>query len=125
MTQAAVAPFPPCCHGWLLALGLPLADLHAGCPMMEVCPEATIHRLRAPVLFLHSRRRPLIPCEHSQRLYERAAEPKRLCIFELENHGEGFGAQRELYHEQVLWLLEKGTQADRRNCTNRLNRKLW
>ena len=83
-------------------LGAPLADWHAGCAMMDVCPEASIAYLRSPVLFLHSRGDPLIPSEHAVRLYERAPGPKRLCVFELPGHCDAFFAQRERYKDEVV-----------------------
>jgi len=102
MTHAVVKNFPPACHPWLLTLGLPMAEWHAGCPMMDVRPESSVARLRAPVLLLHSRGDPLIPSEHAHRLLAQAAEPKRLCIFELPGHCDAFFAQRERYRDEVV-----------------------
>jgi alpha-beta hydrolase superfamily lysophospholipase len=105
MTDSVLRAFPSFCHDWLMTLGLPLADLHAGCPMMEVSPESSIGRLRAPVVFLHSRGDPLIPSSHALRLYERACEPKVLHIFELNGHCDAFFARREKYRAAVVALL--------------------
>ena len=74
--------------------------------MMGVNPEASIHRLRAPVVFLHSRGDPLIPSDHAIRLHQRAAEPKRLRLFELNGHCDAFFAQREYYREEIVGLAE-------------------
>jgi alpha-beta hydrolase superfamily lysophospholipase len=108
MTHAVFNRFPPACEPWLRTMGLPLADWHAGCPMSAVSPEASIGNLRAPVLFLHSHGDPLIPSEHAYRLYFGAAEPKSLCVFELEGHCDGFFAERERYRAEVVsacsWL---------------------
>jgi pimeloyl-ACP methyl ester carboxylesterase len=101
MTGSVLNAFPPSTHAALTWLGLPMADWHAGCPMMSVCPEATIDQLRCPVLFLHSRGDPLIPSDHSIRLHARAVEPKRLCVFALNGHCDAFFAQREQYRAEV------------------------
>lgn len=113
MTHSAVGAFPRGMHPWLLTLGLPLADWHAGCAMMDVCPEASIAQLRSPVLFLHSKGDPIIPSEHSLRLYEKACEPKRLVVFELPGHCDAFFAQHERYRAEVVAFRERVTSRER------------
>jgi uncharacterized protein len=102
MTHSVLGVFPSGVHPWLLTLGLPMADWHAGCPMMAVRPEESIRGLRSPVLLLHSRGDPLIPVEHTLRVYANAPEPKRLCVFELPGHCDGFFAQKERYRAEVM-----------------------
>ena len=82
-----------------------MAEWHAGCPMMAVRPEESIRNLRSPVLLLHSRGDPLIPVAHALRVYENAPEPKRLCVFELPGHCDGFFAARERYRAEVVALM--------------------
>jgi fermentation-respiration switch protein FrsA (DUF1100 family) len=69
--------------------------------MMQVSPEASMHRLRAPVLFLHSRGDPLIPSEHSLRLHQQAREPKQIHLFEMDGHCAAFYFERERYRETI------------------------
>jgi uncharacterized protein len=73
-------------RGWLLTIGLPIADWNAGCPITDFRPVDSIGRARAPVVFLHSRYDWITPAEHSVRLYERAAEPKELVILDVDGH---------------------------------------
>jgi pimeloyl-ACP methyl ester carboxylesterase len=82
-----------------------MADWHAGCPMMAVRPEDSIRDLRSPVLLLHSRGDGLIPVEHGMRVYANAPEPKRLCVFELPGHCDGFFAQKERYRAEVVAIV--------------------
>jgi alpha-beta hydrolase superfamily lysophospholipase len=102
MTRRVLSDFPRATHPWLLTLGPPLADWHAGCPMMQIRPEESLRKLRSPVLFLHSRGDPLIPSEHASRLHGNAAGPKRLCIFELPGHCDAFFAERDRYRQEVV-----------------------
>jgi pimeloyl-ACP methyl ester carboxylesterase len=101
MTACVLRPIPSAGHSWLLTLGLPMAEWHAGCPMMSVCPAQSIERLRSPVLFLHSEGDPLIPSEHSRCLFERAPGEKHLCVFELDGHCNGFFDARARYCDEV------------------------
>ena len=50
MTHSVLGIFPAAAHPWLPTLGLPMADWHAGCPMMAVRPEESVRGLRSPVL---------------------------------------------------------------------------
>ena len=113
MTASAVGGFPRVCHPWLLTLGLPLADWHAGCPITQVSPESDIDGLRTPVLFFHCRGDWLIPSEHSVRMYERPAGPKQLCIFELPGHADAFFFERDRYRREVLELWSNARAAPR------------
>ncbi len=101
MTHAVLGHFPSSSHPWLLTLGTPLADWHAGCAMMSVSPEDSIARLRSPVLFLHSRGDPLIPSDHAVRLHATARTQKRLRIFDLPGHCDAFFASKQQYRAEV------------------------
>lgn len=113
MTHSVLRVFPSCTHPWLLTLGLPMADWHAGCPMMAVRPEESIRKLRSPVLLLHSRGDPLIPVEHGMRVYANAPEPKRLCVFELSGHCDGFFAAKERYRAEVMAICARPGPCER------------
>lgn len=107
MSASILSVLPAQTHPWLMTLGAPMADWHAGCAIMSVRPEESIGKVRAPILFLHSRGDPLIPSEHATRLFERAAEPKKLCVFELPGHCDSFFASRERYREEVVAMGER------------------
>lgn len=101
MTASVIHGFPPACHPWLMTLGMPIADWHAGCPVTQVSSESAVAQLRTPVLFFHCKGDWLIPSEHSVRLHERTAGPKQLCVFELPGHADSFFFERERYRREV------------------------
>jgi fermentation-respiration switch protein FrsA (DUF1100 family) len=108
MTHNVLNPYPSIFHTWLLTIGLPLANLHGGCAITEVCPASSIRNLRAPVVILHMRNDPMAPSAHSVRFFDLAAEPKRLHIFEGNGHCNGFADFHEQYRQAVqeltMWL---------------------
>ena len=101
MTHSVLGAFPSGTHPWLLSIGLPMADWHAGCPMMDVSPERSIANLRSPVIILHSRGDALIPASHAQRLYDRATCQKHVCIFDSPGHADAFFTKRAYYKEEL------------------------
>jgi alpha-beta hydrolase superfamily lysophospholipase len=100
-------PCPPFLHDWMLTVGLPLANWHAGTPIMTFCPEASIGNLRAPVVVAHARLDPITPSDHSRRFFERAAEPKQLLLFEINGHCDGFFAEKDRYQTAIRRLGEQ------------------
>lgn len=78
-----------------------LASVECGCPLEEVRPIDFIGRLRAPVLLLHAEGDPLIPAEHSRRLFERAAAPRGLEILPAQGHGHALFECRQQYLDRV------------------------
>ena len=113
MTHAAIGHFPAVSHPWLVTIGLPIADWHAGCAMMSVCPEESIGKLRSPVLFLHSKGDPLIPSDHANRLHAKAHAQKHLCIFELGGHCDAFFARKDQYKLEVTAFVARVRNSER------------
>jgi pimeloyl-ACP methyl ester carboxylesterase len=97
--------FPAPLRPGLAAIGLPVASLEAGCWLPDVRPIDELPHVRAPVLLVHARGDPLIPAEHSMRLYERAVEPKSLWISETSGHGLALIEARAPYLERVRQLF--------------------
>ena len=57
--------------------------------LFKTAPIAVVDKISpAPVLFLHGKEDWVIDCSHSQELYEKAKEPKKLVIFEDAFHAE-------------------------------------
>jgi alpha-beta hydrolase superfamily lysophospholipase len=106
MTHSVIGLFPGPTHPWLMTLGLPMADWHAGCPMMAVSPEKSIGQIRSPVLLLHSRGDPLIPSDHATRMHAAAAGQKRLCLFEIDGHANAFFVEHERYKQEVILFMQ-------------------
>ena len=100
-------PCPAFLHGWLLTVGLPIANWNAGCPITSFRPEASMSRLRAPVLIVHARDDFVTPFGHSQRLFEQAAEPKQLLIFENGGHCNGYFTDHKQYQAAIGKLAEQ------------------
>lgn len=87
LTDSVLQVFPAPVRTWLIIPGIPLASLHAGCWLDEVRPVDCVHRVRAPILFIHAGDDRLIPPEHSRRLYHAAIEPKEIWIAPRGGHG--------------------------------------
>lgn len=101
LTSNVLAAFPDCVHPMLIAPGIPLASLHAGCPLRDVRPIDQISHLRAPVFFIHSRGDRLIPVAHSERLHEMAREPKAIWTTATEGHACSLGLCDGEYLDRV------------------------
>ncbi|HYV38974.1 MAG TPA: alpha/beta fold hydrolase [Gemmataceae bacterium] len=97
---------PAFLRGWLLTIGLPIADWNAGCPITEFRPVASIGRARAPVVLFHSLHDWITPAEHSMRLYERAAEPKQLVILDASGHVCAYFERHQEYETAVRKFAE-------------------
>jgi pimeloyl-ACP methyl ester carboxylesterase len=96
LTDSILVTFPAPVRPLLTLPGVPLASLHAGCWLPDVRPVDCIGKIRAPILIVHSRHDPLIPCEHGVRLYEAASWPKALLLADTQGHGSVlFGAEQE------------------------------
>jgi uncharacterized protein len=57
---------------------------------------AKLSRVRAPVLVIHGRHDEIVPFAMGERLFERAAEPKRSLWLERAGHNDVFYAEGEL-----------------------------
>jgi pimeloyl-ACP methyl ester carboxylesterase len=80
MTDSVLHMFPGPVRRALVLPGFPLASLHAGCDLNEARPIDAIAHIRAPLLVIHDRDDKLIPVEHSERLFAKAAEPKDILL---------------------------------------------
>ena len=100
-----LVPVPERFKPWCAQLGVASATLHAGCPLLDVKPEECIDRIRAPLLIIHSRGDSLIPVSHADRLFERAAEPKRMWVSSCNLHTFALLAEQDAYLEQVDQLF--------------------
>jgi uncharacterized protein len=106
LTDSILTSFPAPVRPPLVLLGVPLASLHAGCWLPDVRPVDRIGSVRAPVLIVHSRLDPLIPCEHSIRLYEHAVQPKVLLLTDTGGHGSVLAGATEEYVRAATELLK-------------------
>jgi pimeloyl-ACP methyl ester carboxylesterase len=106
LTDSILTNFPAPVRPPLVLLGVPLASLHAGCRLPDVRPIDRIGSVRAPVLIVHSRHDPLIPCEHSIRLYEQAAQPKVLLLTDTAGHGSVLAGATDEYVRAATDLLK-------------------
>lgn len=104
LTDSVLFVFPSPIRPALTAPGVPIASLHAGCWLPDVRPIDRIDRVRAPLLFVHAGDDHLIPCRHSERLYEKALEPKFLWISDTGGHGSSLRGTSE-YLQRVSALL--------------------
>jgi fermentation-respiration switch protein FrsA (DUF1100 family) len=94
-------------RGWLLTVGLPIANWNAGCSITDFQPVTSIASVRAPVLLVHSLHDRITPAEHSVRLFERAAEPKQLVILDIDGHCDAFFARPKEYQAAVRKFAEQ------------------
>jgi pimeloyl-ACP methyl ester carboxylesterase len=94
-------------RGWLLTVGLPIANWNAGCSITDFRPVASIGRARAPVVVFHSLHDFLTPAEHSVRLYEQAVEPKQLAILDVGGHCNAYFDRREEYQAAIRKFAER------------------
>jgi uncharacterized protein len=79
--------FPASVRPAMIRIGLPLASLEAGYDLNQVRPVDGVCRTRAPILVVHAQGDGLIPVEHAQRLFDAAAEPKKIWIGDFAIHG--------------------------------------
>jgi alpha-beta hydrolase superfamily lysophospholipase len=106
LTDNVLAPLPAWMRPWLIGVGMPLANLHAGCDVGNLRPEDAIGKLRAPVLIVHSQQDRLIPPSHAERLAANAAAPKRLTLFSTQSHSDLIFAEPQAYRDQVRTFLK-------------------
>ncbi|MFO0866887.1 MAG: alpha/beta fold hydrolase [Gemmataceae bacterium] len=105
LTDNILAPLPACVRPWMTGVGMPLANLHAGCDVGALRPEDAIGKLRAPVLIVHSQQDRLIPPSHAERLAAHAAFPKRMTLFSTKSHSDLIFADPQAYRDEVRTFL--------------------
>ena len=66
------------------------------------CPENRISTLGVPSLFVHSPADAVVPFAHSQRLFDRAHEPKQLFSVEGGAHLETFNSEKQVNNRDFL-----------------------
>ncbi len=94
-------------RGWLLTVGLPIANWDAGCSITDFHPVESIGRIRAPVVVFHSLHDSITPADHSLRLYERAVQPKQLAILDVDGHCDAYFARHEEYKAVICKFAEQ------------------
>lgn len=117
LTSSVLAVFPSSIQPLLTAPGIPLASLHAGCPLQEIRPVDQVAHLRAPVLFIHSRDDILIPATHAVQLHANALEPKMLWISPTQGHASSLSESEAEYLGQVVRFLSPDSAETRTQST--------
>lgn len=107
MSWRLIQNMPAAVQWWVHWIGIPIANCHAECNLLEIRPIDHVAELDAPVLFVHAEGDRLIPAEHSRKLYAQAREPKQLWISDAPVHGQTFAKHREEYLRRVLQLIEE------------------
>ena len=111
--------------------GSALAEMRIDAPALAGWLETSdvgeaVQRMGAkPLLIIHARGDEVVPYTHSEKLYELAAEPKRLLLLE---GGDHRSAQHdaELQGESLRWLTRDVNAATARVCaTSGLGRSGW
>lgn len=76
--------------------------------------EDILSRIKTPKLIIHGLADELIPFHHAERLYDKAAEPKRILPIRGANHGDTHIKGGQAYLDAVgQWMMESLTQAAR------------
>jgi alpha-beta hydrolase superfamily lysophospholipase len=70
-------------------------------------PERTVHGIRQPKLFLAGKNDRHSTIEQPRRLFDAAAEPKELVVFDNASHQDLYAIDPELYRKNVLPFLDK------------------
>jgi uncharacterized protein len=95
----------------LLDLADALTRWRYGYPFEAVRPlDVVSHIAPRPLLLIHGTADPVIPVEHSRRLYESAGEPKELWEFEGVAHCGGYFVDRSAYVARVAEFFRKGLE---------------
>jgi len=113
LTDNVLGDLPAFVRPLIATPAVPLASLDAGCWLPDARPIDSVDRLRAPALFIHARGDALIPCDHSCRLYARAAGPKELWLTDTGGHCSSFGGARAEYLRRVSAILKTPSNEQR------------
>jgi pimeloyl-ACP methyl ester carboxylesterase len=81
------------------------ADALADAVARELDPVRGLSTFRGRTLIMHTRHDDLVEVSHAERLFEKAAEPKRLVIFERGDHDSIFEDNRAAYAEALAGVL--------------------
>ncbi|MDM5298621.1 alpha/beta hydrolase [Bacillus pumilus] len=91
---------------WILPLSDQVLKWRDGYRIRQVAPLDVIDQVKEPVLFIHSRHDDYIPCEQSQKLYERKNGDKQLFIAPYGAHAMSFSENKEAYEQEVQAFLQ-------------------
>lgn len=107
LADGVVASFPRALRPLVIAPGLLLASLHAGCWLPGVRPEEWISSVRAPVYIIHGQTDGMIPLAHGKRLFARAVQPKDFWWSPVPGHTTEVTAAPEDYVRHVRQFMDK------------------
>jgi fermentation-respiration switch protein FrsA (DUF1100 family) len=101
LTNRVLSQYPSAVRPFIAGPGVPLACLHAGCWLPDVRPIDDIAGIRAPLLMIHDQGDELMILENAQRLFNQAAEPKKIWVTRIGSHGSSFFGAQEDYLRTV------------------------
>jgi uncharacterized protein len=87
-----------------------LAEREADFRVAEVSPVASARRIQVPVLLIHGAEDAETPPDHSRRVFDALAGPKRLRIVEGAGHNDAIG---KVWPEVERWIAEVSDAAGR------------
>ncbi|MFS0656437.1 alpha/beta hydrolase [Bacillus sp. 179-C3.3 HS] len=91
---------------WILPLSDQVLKWRDGYRIRQVAPFDVIDQVKEPVLFIHSRHDDYIPCEQSQKLYERKKGDKQIFIAPHGLHAMSLSENQEAYEQAVEAFLQ-------------------
>ncbi|MGE6629437.1 alpha/beta hydrolase [Bacillus sp. NPDC077027] len=90
---------------WIVPVADRFLKWRDGYSIHQVAPLDVIDQVEKPILFIHSRHDDYIPCEQSEKLYERKKGDKKLFIAPYGAHAMSYSENKELYEEVVDHFL--------------------
>jgi fermentation-respiration switch protein FrsA (DUF1100 family) len=107
LADGVVAPFPAAIRPWIIAPGVLLASLEAGCWLSDVRPEDWIRSVRAPVFIIHGQFDEMIPLAHGKRIFEKALPPKDCWWSPIRGHTTEVVTDPQEYIKRVRQFMDK------------------